>query len=195
MSQDDKHSRTAAEAEAKEIFAFGSKLGVVGATFCFLSAMLVHFEVIRLYPKSNTPESLAGFTARVEFTLRYQTLLVSWLVFNIAACMYTRLQNMAMNPLQPATEQHITGAKNVLTNSMESFIVSGFSQLIFISYADPILILKYIPFINIVQFIGRITFFYGYPKYRSFGYLNTILPTLILSAYNLFYFGRFLEIY
>lgn len=156
---------------------------------------LTHYDITRLHPKSTTPEKLQGFASRVEYALRYQSLLVFWLVFNILATIFVRLSTLAINPLDETTEHRAQMMKFILTNSFESIVVSIFSQLIFVSYAEPVTVLKYIPLINIIQFVGRVAFLAGYPLRRAFGYHCTSLPTLVLTVYNLYKLGSFLEVY
>lgn len=152
-------------------------------------------DKIQLYPSSMKADSLKGFTSRAEFALRYQTLLLAWLKLNVYAVIYVRLTTKALNPLVDSTEKHVHSIKNILTNSFEQIILSIFSQLAFASFADPTLTLKLIPAINIVQFIGRVTFFFGYPMYRTFGFTLTSFPNAVLIFYNLYRLGVYAQLY
>lgn len=152
-------------------------------------------DKIQLYPSSLKPDSLKGFTSRAEFALRYQTLLLSWLVFNIIAVIYVRLTHKALNPLVESTEKHALAIRNILTNSFEQIVLSIFSQLAFVSFADPTTTLKLIPAINLVQFVGRIAFMLGYPMYRTFGIALTFHPSVILVVYNLYRLGLYAQFY
>lgn len=127
--------------------------------------------------------------------MRYQTLLYLWLVFNVNAVIYVRLSRKAINPLVDSTEKHAQMIKNILTNSFEQIITSSFLQLAFASFADPVLVMKIIPAVNVVQFIGRIAFFFGYPYYRTFGVSLTMSPNLLMLCYNLYRFGAYLNFY
>lgn len=170
-------------------------LAVSSLVFMAGLAVLVHTDAVKLHPKSISAEALKGFAARLEYALRYQTLLVFWLMFNIVATIYGRITTKALNPLDEKTESNVQLFKNILTNSFESVVVSVFSQLIFVSFAEPACILKTVPLVNIIQFIGRVAFFAGYPLKRAFGFQCTIVPNIILSIYNLFKLGSFLGIY
>lgn len=156
---------------------------------------LVMNDIVKLYPDSIKLESLKGFSSRAEFALRYQSLLFGWLIFNIHAVMYTRLTTKALNPLVESTEKHAQKQKNILTNSFEQILISSLLQLIFVSFAGHIYTLKLIPAINIIQFIGRIAFFVGYPLYRTFGFSLTLLPNTLLVGYNLYKLGSYMSFY
>lgn len=194
MASTDRTSKSITE-DNKRIIKNGSLLAVGAAIFMLSLFLMVYYDIVRLYPKSMKEETLKGFAARVEYTLRYQTLLLFSLVFCVMATIYVRVTTMSLNPLDERTESRVQGAKNILTNTLESIIISIFNQLIFVTYAQPVVILKYIPYLNIVLFVGRATFFAGYPLKRSFGYMSTIIPNLILMFINLYYFGSFIEIY
>lgn len=152
-------------------------------------------DKIQLYPNSLKADSLKGFTSRAEFALRYQSLLLFWLQFNICAVIYVRLSTKALNPLVESTEKHALSIKNILTNSFEQILLSVIAQLAFVSFADPSLTLKLIPAINLVQFIGRVAFFVGYPMYRTFGFNLTLVPNLLLILYNLYRLGLYAQFY
>lgn len=152
-------------------------------------------EVIRLAPSSIRAETLKGFSARAEYALRYQTLLFGWLVFNVYAVIFTRLRRGALNPLVDSTEKHAQQMKNILTNSMEQIFLSSMLQLAFASFAEPTLFKNLVPAVNIVQFFGRIAFFFGYPYYRTLGYTLTSVPNTLMLGYNLYKFGSYLGLY
>lgn len=185
-------NRPMTKAEEKEVVKTGAILVVSSLLFMSVFALLVHFETIRLYPSTMNVDMVKGYAGRVEFTLRYQTLLVSWLLFAILNTIYGRLTNMAINPLDETKEPIVQSRKNILTNSLEQIVLSLFSQLIFVSFASPEAILKVIPLVNIIQFVGRITFQIGYPLKRAFGFQCSQLPTIFLVLYNLYKFFAFL---
>lgn len=152
-------------------------------------------DTLKLYPKTIKLDSLKGFNSRAEFSLRHQTLLYLWLVFNVQAVIYVRLTRRAINPLVDSTEKLAHQSKNILTNSFEQILLSSFLQLTFVSFADPSLVMKLIPAVNLVQFFGRIAFFFGYPLYRTFGVSLTMTPNLLMMGYNLYSFGSYLGYY
>lgn len=197
MSEDNRKSynRPLSAEDRRKVFKTGAVLSAAAFIFQVGLYLLVIFDVLNLHPKQMKEETLKGFSSRVEYALRYQTLLVFWLFFNVIVAIYGRLTTKAINPLDESTEAHVQIFKNVLTNSFESVVISVFSQLIFVSFAEPITVLKMIPLINIVQFVGRVTFFAGYPLKRAFGYQCTALPNLILNLYNMYKLGSFVGLY
>lgn len=198
MSTDERskaYNRPLTAEDRRRVIKVGFILSASALVFMVGLVLLIEYELLSLAPKNMRAETLKGFASRVEYALRYQTLLVFWLLFNVMFTIYGRLTTMALNPLDEKTEQRVQLFKNVLTNSFESIVISVFSQLIFVSFAEPATILQYIPYVNIVQFVGRVAFFAGYPLQRAFGYQCTALPNLVLNIYNLYKFGSFVGIY
>lgn len=189
------YNRALSQEDEKRVIKIGIILAV--AAFLFMSgfALFVHYDIVKLHPPSMSTEMVKGYAGRVELALRYQTLLVLWLMFNVMVIIYYRLTTKALNPLDERTEQRIQLFKNILTNSFETIIISVFSQLIFVSFATPATILKFIPLVNVIQFVGRATFYAGYPLFRSFGFVCTIFPNILMTAYNVYKFGSFIGAY
>lgn len=152
-------------------------------------------DTLKLYPNTIRLESLKGFNSRAEYSFRYQTLLYLWLVINTFIVIYTRITKKALNPLVDTTEKHAQMHKNILTNSFEQIVVSSFLQLAFASFADAGLVMKLIPAVNIVQFFGRVAFFFGYPMYRTLGFSLSMTPNLLMLGFNLYRFGAYLNVY
>lgn len=184
-------TRSLTPEEERQVFKTGFILSGGAITFMVASLLLVAYDVINLYPSKMNADILKGFAPRVEYALRYQTLLVSWLLFNVLITIYGRLTTRALNPLDEKTETSVQMIKCILTNSLESIVLSVFLQLIFVASAQPESVLKYIPLINIIQFVGRIAFFAGYPLKRAFGYMCTVWPNVILCAFNIYKLGEF----
>lgn len=194
MPSDDKSRGPTAE-EVRSIKRDGAIL-IASSIVCMgIFTLLVHYDAIRLYPSTMSEEILKGFSARLEYALRYQTLLAFYLFVGISATIFGRLTRGALNPLDDRTENRIHRERFILANSFESIVLSVFSQLIFVSFATPACILKCIPLINIIHFIGRIAYHIGYPLKRGFGYSASIFPTAALNLYNLYKFFSFLGFY
>lgn len=173
----------------------GTGLLACAAVLQAIVAAFVHSDVIKLHPSTVTEKSLKEFPARIEYAFHYQTLLALWLLFNVMTTMFKRAASGAMNPMDETTEVRVKSIKAVLTNSLESIVLSVLLQLIFVSFAAPGCVLKCIPLINIIQFFGRITHYAGYPMYRGFGFSLTLMPNLLMAGYNLYKFGAFLQLY
>lgn len=190
-----KYSRPLSATEEEKIMKVGGVLVASAMTFMIGLGLLVHFDHVNLAPKEMKVEALKGFAGRAEYALRYQTLLVFWLFVNVILTIYGRVTTKALNPLDERTEQNVEMFKRILTNSFEQIVLSVFAQMTFVSFAEPETILKFIPFINIVQFVGRVSFMAGYPLYRAFGFNCSFVPTIVLIFYNLYSFGSFIGLY
>lgn len=187
-----KHNRPMSAEEEKQLIRTASIMIASAIILMGVLTLLVHLETIKLYPSTMNVDLVKGYAGRLEYAFRYQTLLVSWLVFNILATIGGRFKSKALNPLDETTEEKVQIHKNILTNSFEQILVSVIAQLIFVSFASPESVLKFIPLINIIQFIGRICFFVGYPMKRAFGFQCSILPNIVLVIYDLSKFVSFL---
>lgn len=188
-------SRPMTSEEVKKVFKSGTILASSALAFMILMFVLVQQEIIRLHPSKVDEDSLASFGDRMQYTIRFQFLWVLWLLINIIGTIYVRLTTFSIDPLNSSTEGNVQAMKNILTNSLESFILSAFAQYVFVSFASPLTVLKYIPLVNIIQFVGRFAFTAGYPLKRAFGYQCTIITNLCLVLYDLYAFGSFLGMY
>lgn len=174
---------------------------------CFITGVvfLAVYDLVKFYPKMLTPISLKGYSSRAEYALRYQVLQLFWLLCNTYFVTYgkylVRPRNLLASPTKDKlpndaeTKIRLKELRNVLNNSFEQLFISFFSQLIFVSFAQPDVILKLIPVINIIQLFGRIAFFAGYPKYRGFGFTLSILPNTGLVFYAVYRLGIFVKLY
>lgn len=184
-------TRSLTPEEEKQVFKTGFILASGAIIFMLVSLGLVASELISLYPEKMNAEKLKGFATRVEYTLRYQTLLVTWLLVNVLITIYGRITTRALNPLDEKTETSVLMINRILSNSFESIIISVLLQLTFVTFAEPATVLKYIPLINIIQLVGRLTFFAGYPLKRAFGYMCTLWPNIIMCVFNVYKLAEF----
>lgn len=150
---------------------------------------------IKLYPTEYKLDALKSYPGRAEFALRHQTLLLFWLLLNILMTIFIRITRKAINPLVDSTEKHVAQIRAILSNSYEQIVLSILAQLAFISFASPELTLKLIPLTNFVQFFGRITFYAGYPMFRTFGIMLSLTPNSLLVGYNIYRLGQFYKLY
>lgn len=190
-----RYNRPLTTFDEKKMKKVGGVLVVSALIFMVGLGLLVHYDHLVLAPKGVGVEALKVFAGRAEYALRYQTLLVFWLLINVLLTIYGRLTTKAFNPLDERTEQNVELFKRILSNSFEQITISVFSQLTFVSFAEPVTILKFIPLINIVQFVGRVSFMAGYPNYRAFGFFCTFVPNIVMILYNLFSLGSFVGLY
>lgn len=129
---------------------------------------------------------LATFSSKIEFTARYWILGLVWLYISLHLVVWKRVTTRAANPLS-GNEQYVSAYANIFTNSIEQFVMSVVGQITLITFLDSEKIISLIPVINVFYFIGRLFFWFGYPKKRSFGFTMTMAPismAIIFSAYR-----------
>lgn len=124
------------------------------------------------------PADLTDFSAKLQFTLRFQIIGVVWMIFCMWSVIAKRFPSPAVNPM--SGYEHLTEIpKNIMTNSLEQFVMSVLTQLSLLTYLDGDETKKIIPMLTTMFLVGRITFWAGYPTYRSFGFWVTMWPTQI----------------
>lgn len=79
-----------------------------------------------------------------------------------------------------------------MLNSLEQFAMLFASQLILVTYLTGKQALNVIPTLNLLFLAGRIFFFLGYPRNRSFGMALTLTPVFSTIAYISY---RYLKLY
>jgi len=176
------------ETVAKQIkrASIGTVIGVVFvAILCFVVFDDKYLN-INISGKINIFQ-MSTYWHKLEFVLCYQTLGISWILFNMFYVISKRCKSEAINPLS-GNEELTQMARNIMSNSLEQFIMSSFAQVISISFVEATILIKIIPLINFLFIFGRVTFFLGYPKYRTFGFLCTAIPNTLLINYNLIKF-------
>jgi hypothetical protein len=164
----------------------GTVIGVVFvAILCFV-VLDDKYLNINISGKINIFQ-MSTYWHKLEFVLCYQTLGISWILFNMFYVISKRCKSEAINPMS-GNEELTQMARNIMSNSLEQFIMSSFAQIISISFVEANILIKIIPLINFLFIFGRLTFFLGYPKYRTFGFLCTAIPNTLLINYNLIKF-------
>lgn len=181
--------------ENKHHFKNGFILAGAAVAFLIVSFLLVFYDVVLIRPRGIPESHVASYPDKIKYTLQCQTLLVVWLLFNVLATIYVRMRNISINPMEPEPEKLVLPMRAILINSLESVVISVLSQMIYITFASSENVLRYILYINLVQFIGRIAFMYGYPMKRAFGYFLTIWPNLILNIVNVYFFINLMFFY
>lgn len=132
--------------------------------------------------------SPASFASKLEFTARYWILPVFWVTFNILTVISRRIIHpSALNPLASG-EIFTQREQNILRNSLEQIVISIVSQIIVLTYLEGEQVSRLIPMINVLFFVGRITFWIGYPLYRTFGFVLTFLPSFLMVFFSLYRF-------
>jgi len=136
----------------------------------------------------NNSVQISSYWHKLEFVVCYQTIGISWILFNMFYVISKRCNTKAIDPLDKEAEEEVAVAKNIMQNSIEQFLMSAFAQIISISFLDKSILIKVIPLINLLFVLGRVTFWLGYPKYRTFGFMCSAIPNTLLINYNLIKF-------
>lgn len=134
------------------------------------------------------PWSPQSFGSKLELTARYWTLPIFWLTFNVLTVISRRMIHpTALNPLGLG-EKFTQREKNILINSIEQVVISIIAQISMLTYLEGEQVTRVIPMVNSLFLIGRITFWLGYPFYRTFGFIFTFFPSLLMVFFSLYRF-------
>lgn len=159
---------------------------IVGATASLLTMGLLAWLVWtgKLILTGNfATDKMSGFGSKLEFTLRFLILPVVWCLLSDLSVMLSRVLNVeALDPLNER-EDLVEVPNNILRNSIEQLILTTMTQLSLISYLSAADVARVIPFMNVTFLVGRITFYAGYPRFRTYGFAMTFLPTAAAIVY------------
>lgn len=159
---------------------------LIGATTSLLTMGLLGWAVWtgRVILTGNfATDKMSGFGSKLEFTLRFLILPILWILVNDLLVMFARVLNLeALDPLNDR-EDLVEVPNNILRNSMEQVILTTVTQLSLISYLSAAEVARVIPFLNITFLIGRIAYYAGYPRFRTYGFTMTFLPTAAAIAF------------
>ena len=157
-----------------------------GLAFVAVFAHLVINEKINFQKLiKTTPKKLPDIQSRMGFVVVHLTPGIAWIVISMCFVAFKRLGSPAIDPLY-GYEKVVQSAKNNLTNSVEQFLMLSVSQLILAVHLSAKTLINVIPALNICFIIGRITFWLGYPRYRSFGFVVTQTPIMASILYNIY---------
>jgi hypothetical protein len=156
---------------------------LVGIIFVSVLTYLAYYgnlEVLR--PKQKI--YLSTFSAKLEFTARYWPLGLLWLILNIHLIILRRVTTKAGNPMA-GHENIVEQPVRIFTNSMEQFVMNAFAQVSLLPFLDVDQVVRVIPLMNALFFIGRLLFWIGYPKLRSTGFICGLLPVTMVTYFAL----------
>lgn len=158
---------------------------IVGILFSVL--LIQGFIVVRLTDVPFRPGyvSIDDFIWKLEYTVRWSILPISWLIFYLHIVATKRGFSTAANPLS-GNEHIVEMNKNIFVNSIEQFVISFAAQISLITWIRGIDTQIIIPMVNILFVVGRVLFWLGYPKGRSPGMVLTMFPSLLMTVYCLF---------
>lgn len=134
--------------------------------------------------------NLNTFVDKLQFTLINLAIPVLLLKLQVLLTIFNRISTMAVDP-SPNNDKHVFRANSILRNFFEQFVISAFSQLILISHLSAKQTHQFIPLMNLFFVVGRITFWAGYPRSRSFGFSCCLAPSITaasISAYEFLVF-------
>jgi hypothetical protein len=161
---------------------------ISGTLFIWIFMFLVFFDVVNFGKLAKTKaQNLVDIQSKIAFVLQHSTPGVMWLLVCMGSVIFIRVRSPAMDPIS-GNEKLTETVKNNFTNSLEQFVMSVMSQLILVTHLSPENTLKYIPVLTFLFILGRITFWLGYPNYRSFGFITTNTPILVTMCYNFYKF-------
>lgn len=177
----------------KSDYIYRAFLFVCSTLFMLITTNQVLSGKLNLAPKNLTKfNDLNSFADKFQFSLFYLCIPVLLLNFQI---ILTILKRVHMNAIYPSFENEkiIYFTSMILRNFTEQFIISAFSQLVFINFLSSKQTSQFIPLINLFFVIGRITFWIGYPKSRAFGIFLNALPSFLICIYSTLKFAIYLN--
>lgn len=160
------------------------------ATLAFLTLIGLYYlwELVMVPRLGLQRLDIMSMQDRITMALRNQVpailcLMVSWLYVAL-----TRGMTAAINPLS-GNENLVELPNRILTNTLEQVVLSSLNQLILVTWL-PEEKLHLLPLISTTFILGRITFAFGYllnPWWRSYGVTLTIVPTMGMTGYNVWW--------
>ena len=130
----------------------------------------------------------ASFAGKLEFAAKYWILGLVWLYFHLHVVIMGRVTSAAANPLA-GHEDRVQADKNVFGNSVEQFVLAIVSQAAALPYLTGSQVLQLIPLFNGLFLVGRLLFWLGYPRRRSFGFTTSMLPSTIAIFFATYKFA------
>lgn len=159
--------------------------------FMFVTTNQVLSGKLNLSPNGLSRfNNLKTFVDKLQFTLIHLALPVLLLKVQVLLTIFKRLSTNAIDP-SSKNENLVFRANSVLRNYVEQFIISAFAQLVLISHLSAKQTSQFIPLMNLFFVVGRVTFWAGYPRSRSFGFFCCLIPSITatcLSAYEFLVF-------
>jgi len=161
---------------------------VLSLVFTVGSIYHVHVNV------RTNDSSMSSLVERIGFTLR--CLGVSSVVSLTVIIFMTMMSRgnqieLTGNPLQG--NDHLGSIQlnqRILQNTLEQLAIHTLSLLSLATYLGPATI-KFIPLLCAFFTVGRFFFWLGYPRYRTFGFVMTMMPTLVAIGFNIYLACKF----
>ncbi|RWS24233.1 hypothetical protein B4U80_00130 [Leptotrombidium deliense] len=159
---------------------------ITATSFLVFTTYAVFSEKIKfdLILNDNGNE-FTDFSSKLKFAIKFEAPVVLMLDFAVVYLAFCRAYYPSGNPLSDR-EIYTRVAKNMLQNTVEQYLLHISCQLLLITYLDADLIIKVIPLMCAFFVVGRIAFFFGYPKHRLFGFVVTSFPHHIAIAFSMY---------
>jgi len=173
---------------------YRSTLVTAALVFMYVTTNQVLNGKLNLSPNGLSRfNNLTTFSDKLQFTLVHLAWPVFLLQVQVLLTIFKRLSTMAIDP-SAENDKHVFRANSVLRNYVEQFILSAFAQLTVLSHLTAKQTLQFIPLMNLFFVIGRVTFYLGYPKSRSFGFLCCMVPSMTAMVVSAYEFLAFVEL-
>ena len=151
---------------------------ILALTLISITFFIVYCDVVSV-SFNHTTSDVSDFSQKLQFTLRFMLLPATWLMHAILTMVLKRFRTIAWDPMDSEGTEVSKAEQNILTNTVEQTLLSLLSQTILLPLLTPLQVLKVIPTMNILFLVGRISFAIGYPKFRSFGFCFSIIPSVL----------------
>lgn len=156
------------------------RLQIFGANVACLLLFLVCFWAL--------PINTAGLKApadRLVFTFRWLFVSSLSILFALFGVLKVRGTSNAVDPINGGSENLTEVPNRILRNTVEQYFLHMSGLIMLTTILEPSS-LKAIPILVGLFLLGRITFWFGYtrsPFNRSFGFMATLVPTLVVYGY------------
>lgn len=130
------------------------------------------------------PQNMTTFPDKLQFTAKYWTPGLIWLLSNIILVIFGRLTTGAVVP-NTKIEYKVANQRNILTQTIEQLTLAVFTQMAVLPYLTATQVMNIIPLLNIYFFIGRVIFWLGYPWYRTPGVGFSMYPHMLTMIFLL----------
>ena len=173
---------------------YRSTLIAAALVFMYVTTNQVLSGKLNLSPNGLSRfNNLTTFSDKLQFTLVYLTWPVLLLPIHVVLVIRKRMSTMAIDP-SAENDKHVFQVNSIFRNYVEQFILSAFSQLIVLSHLTAKQTLQFIPLMNLFFVVGRVTFYLGYPRSRSFGFCCGMLPSMTALIVSVYEFLAFVEL-
>lgn len=151
---------------------------ILALILIFITFLTIYYEVVNV-SFNHTISDVSNFNQKLQFTLRFMLLPTTWLMHAILTMVLKRFRTIAWDPMDTEGMEVSKAEQNMLTNTVEQTLLSLLSQIILLPFLKPVQVLRVIPTMNILFLVGRISFTIGYPKFRSFGFSFSMIPSVL----------------